>query len=369
MENNSQGSRIDISAFADKSVWHVASVRIDPGAPGLSPAIAETFGQQPQIRLVLQPVTDGSVVHDVAAHVIYSYVAGIEPVAGCRLPRFIPDEERFQAIVDDVVELKSALAAGDIGGSPIATGGPLGVHPAADPEKASLDTRTAFRDALKGILDAHLDPSKLNAMAIMGLPGGDIPEPWIFLAMAPNPDGSGFAPVPSPALAQDRLRFAQMLDARPGASGNPSVSPAVRANNLEPITCRFETPFDPSDADAPRPPENPDGVSTAELFPDGDAARMREIVDVVADPVRAHFFNTDCVSCHTETRREMDILRTDDIDAPIDPAVLPTELWNVRNFGWFPSFLNGGVFATATRRTAAESAEVVEAIKADLEQR
>ena len=114
-------------------------------------------------------------------------------------------------------------------------------------------------------------------------------------------------------------------------------------------------------------PEAPSGVSTAELFPDGDAERMREIVSVIADPTQAHFFNTDCVSCHTETRREMDILGTDEIDAPIDPAVLPTELWNVRNFGWFPSFLQrGALFATATRRTATETEEVLDAINADL---
>ena len=365
--NNNRGSRIDISAFADKSAWHVASVRIDPGAPGLSSAIAETFGQQPQIRLVLQPVTDGAVVHDVAAHVIYSFIAGAEPVPGCRLPRFQPDQERFRQIANDATALKSALAAGEIGGVQISTDGPLGIHPAADPEKASLATRTAFRDALKVFLETHLDPSKLNAMAIMGLPGGRNPEPWIFLAMAPNPGTGRFGPVPSPAIAQDRLRFAQMLDARPGTSGNPSVSPAVRANNLAPVTCRFETPIDPSNPDAPLPPETPEGLSTAELFPNGVPARMREVVSVVADPARAHFFNTDCVSCHTETRREMDILGTNDIDAPVDPAVLPTELWNVRNFGWFPSFLNDGVFATATRRTAAETAEVVEALNGDAE--
>jgi len=112
------------------------------------------------------------------------------------------------------------------------------------------------------------------------------------------------------------------------------------------------------------PPENPDGVSTAELFPSGDPERMREIIDIIADPAQAHFFNTDCVSCHTETRREMDLLGTDRIDAAVDPSVLPTELWNVRKFGWFLSFLNGGVFATATRRTATETEEVVDAVNA-----
>lgn len=358
-------SRIDVSAFADKAVWHVASIRIDPGAPGLSEDIAKTFGQQPQIRLVLQPVTDGE-VHDVAAHVIYSFVDiqnSEPPLPGCIVPRLTSDRDRFRLIIDDLVAMKSSLAAGEIGDEVIDTDGPLGVHPATG---ASATTRTAFRNSLKGFLETHLDPSKINAMAIMGLPGGpDNPEPWIFLAMSPSRETGRFAPLPSPAIAQDEVRFAQMLDVRRGLR-RPSVSPAARANNLNPITCAFEVPANPKGV---APPETPNGLSTAELFPDGDAARMQEIVSVIADPTRAHFFNTDCVSCHTETRREMDILGTKEVDAPVDPAVLPTELWNLRNFGWFPSFLNDGVFATATRRTATETEEVVEAINEELRQR
>lgn len=65
----------------------------------------------------------------------------------------------------------------------------------------------------------------------------------------------------------------------------------------------------------------------------------------------------------------MDMLGTDQIDAPIDPDVLPIQLWNVRNFGWFPSFLNEGVFATATRRTAKETEEVLDAVISLLAQR
>jgi hypothetical protein len=361
------GKRIGVGAFSDKSDWHVASIRIDPGAPGLSPAIADAFGQSPQIRLVLQPVTDGNVVHDVAAHMIYSYTtADIELVPGCPLPKPTPDKEAFQQIVDDLVALKGRLAAGEIGGEPIDTGGLLAIHPAADPARASLAMRTAFRGALESFLETHLDPAKLRAMAIMALPGGGAPEPWFFLAMASDPRTGRFVPVPSPAIEQDRLRFAQMLDARPQSQENPSVSPPVATNNLNPITCQFEVPVDAGRPDGPKRPADPAGVSTAELFPTGGADRLREIVSVVADPAQAHFFNTDCVSCHTETRREMDILKTDSIGAPVDPAVLPTELWNVRNFGWFPSFLEDGVFATATRRTAAETDEVLTAINASL---
>ena len=38
------------------SAWHIAGVRIDAGAPGLSDAIRTEFGRLPQIRLIVQPV-------------------------------------------------------------------------------------------------------------------------------------------------------------------------------------------------------------------------------------------------------------------------------------------------------------------------
>ena len=61
---------------------------------------------------------------------------------------------------------------------------------------------------------------------------------------------------------------------------------------------------------------------------------MKETVDVIADPTRSHFFNTNCVSCHTDTRRTLDLIKHAKIPG-VDPAVLPKEKWNVRNFGWF----------------------------------
>ena len=83
---------------------------------------------------------------------------------------------------------------------------------------------------------------------------------------------------------------------------------------------------------------------------------------MIADPVKSHFFNTDCVSCHTETQRAIDILKPADIPG-IDPAALPKDPWNVRNFGWSPA---GELQATVTRRTAAETAAVVAYINSEL---
>jgi hypothetical protein len=116
------------------------------------------------------------------------------------------------------------------------------------------------------------------------------------------------------------------------------------------------------------------GLATAALFDLGDkkvtnpddVAKVKQTADLINDPARSHFFNTDCVSCHTATRRTIDLLQNTNIPG-VNLAVLPKEKWNVRNFGWFPAFLRSRgatqiVEATATRRTAAETAAVVEFI-------
>jgi hypothetical protein len=72
------------------------------------------------------------------------------------------------------------------------------------------------------------------------------------------------------------------------------------------------------------------------------------------------------VSCHTETAQPIARnLRSSSVQG-VSAAVLPKENWNVRNFGWFPSFLKGGVAPTITRRAAAETADVVAFVNSQL---
>ncbi len=91
-----------------------------------------------------------------------------------------------------------------------------------------------------------------------------------------------------------------------------------------------------------------------------------DIADWVANPERSHFFNTDCVSCHSETtRRQILSIPPSEVAfqsaaASVDPALLPADRWNVRNFGWFRQQ------ATITQRTANETAEVVAFINQNL---
>ena len=199
-------------------------------------------------------------------------------------------------------------------------------------------------------------------MAIAGLPAG-APEPWIFLSMlnlhpgdAPAFPNGAVLPVHGPTL--DGQQFAQMLAP---AGTVPRVIPTPHTNNLNPITCKNAALPIPSPPIASR-----NGVATADVFVASPppAGKTQTILDVIADPIKSHFFNTDCVSCHTETRRAMELLNIKDI-AGIDSAVLPDGPWDVRNFGWAPS-PRGPFQPTVTRRTANETAAVVAFINSEI---
>ncbi|WP_244485655.1 hypothetical protein [Bradyrhizobium tropiciagri] len=335
------------------NAWFVAGIRIDPGAPGLSPDVVAQFGRQPQIRLIIQPVTngpDGFKVHDTAGHLIFSFNLDPDPpLEGCApFPRFKPDDATFKAIIRDVAALRDQLAAGKFGTVKISTVGDMNVHPGLVGSSAK-----PFRDAVKALLEKHLSPQRLNTMAVMGI---SPPEPWVFVSMLRVPQ-AGLIPVPGPTL--DGLHAAQMFS----IVGDTHVVPRPVTNNQNPVTCRHAALQNP-----PLPISNRKGVSTAD-FIDGNVpnSRVLEIVNIVADTKKSHFFNTDCVSCHTETAQPLK-RNVQGFTVPgVNRAVLPKEDWNVRNFGWFPSFLHGGpAAATITRRAAAETADVVSFINSQL---
>ena len=90
-----------------------------PGAPGLSKEIIEQLGRQPQIRLIIQPVTNGPggtiQVHDIAAHLIFNFTPepdpgrpGCEPCSGRNRTMSV------QAIVRDTAALRDQLASGKV---------------------------------------------------------------------------------------------------------------------------------------------------------------------------------------------------------------------------------------------------------------
>ena len=351
--------RIGLPADAQNvGSWFIAGIRIDAGAPGLSTDIRGQFGQLPQIRLIVQPVTraaDGAPkVLDIAGHLIFDFITATPapPAQSDCLPRQSPDNDAFNFVVLDLFTLRNKLRDGQLGTTKVNTSGlPLGVHPGL------LDPTTAanLRSEIISLLEKHISGQRLDAMAIAGLPGG-APAPWIFLSMVkvpgdivPTLPNGGFIPVHGPTLDGNQ-QFAQML--QPSGT-NPRVVPDPHTNNLSPITCKNAAVSQSS-----LPIANRNGVATSELFalspPSPD--RTKQILDVIADPGKSHFFNTDCISCHTETRRAMDLQKIKDIPG-INPTTLPNGQWNIRNFGWSPS--NKGAQATITRRTANETASVV----------
>ena len=188
--------------------WFIAGIRIDPGAPGLSKDVIEQYGQQPQIRLIAQPVTRGPggtiKVHDIAAHLIFSYSASEKPAADLCLPRPKPDMAAFEPVIRDTVALRDQLASGKFGKTKVNTAGLLNVHPGLIGASA-----VPFRNALKGFLETHLASARLSAMAIMGLA---LPGALDLHRNGETRSRRRLLPVPGPTL--DGAQFAQMLNRR-----------------------------------------------------------------------------------------------------------------------------------------------------------
>ena len=349
------------------AAWHIAGVRFDPGAPGLSDAIIREYGQSPQIRLVLQPVVknaDDTVTPlDITAHLVFNFTSGVEPPSkkGC-FPRPVPDLAAFKQIVAELAVLRSRLRDGELGHNRIVTAGKaLGVHPGL----VDQTTQVNARSEMKAILERHLFPQRLAAMAIMGLPD-NAPEPWIFLSMQAVPPGTvpqlpngGFVPVHGPTL--DGKQFAQLLQP---AGSTPRVMPQPHTNNLAPITC-----VNAAVAPDALPVKQRKGVATSDLPANpvrtaAGKAKVLNVLNTIADPNQSHFFNTDCVSCHTETRRALELLPPRDVPK-MAAAPLPNGPWNVRNFGWSP-LVEGDAAGSVSRRTAAETKAVVDFINTKL---
>jgi hypothetical protein len=311
--------------FRDMKIWKVAGVRIDPSAPGSSPTIRSAIGSIPQIRLIVQPVTvsDKGIVkvHDTAAHIVFSYV-----LSG---PPFVPDNAKFTEIITDVRGLKQFLKD-----KKVSTAVPLGVHPGL-----SVPT-TGFSIKLREFLQRHLSEKRLSAMAFMGI---NPPEPWIFFAM--DRTSGTWAPSKNRTIGG----VGQMLIFRGGTPVCPDPLPL----NL----------------DGKR------GVSTAGLFggkrPNLEQAvfsdvpnlKFKDVPDFIANPARSHFFNTDCMSCHTESTRRLSLgldghksefrFEMPEGISGLDPKVGARGQWNVRNFGW--GDVSG--IPTVAQRTANEAAE------------
>lgn len=346
---NGQTIQIGVADSISRSDWVISGIRIDPGAPGLTQEVFDVFGKSPQIRLVLQPVQNmnGTItVTDASLHLVFAFHGPKDTSNICRLHN-VPDMDGFSRAVMDLKGIKDQFAAAphNINTDGVA----LNVHP------AFASAGAEFTQALKDYLNTHLTTNRLFAVSMAGIPQR-APEPWVFVALQKNQQTGNIEPVPSPAIDQSGPlpKFGQMLSFLPPRG----VFPAAATRNRQPIDCRMNFGL-------PSQPEPTAGLSTTLLFAN-QANNTAEVGLVVSDPKASHFFNTDCVSCHTETRRELDAgtsALSIGTQADIDPAVLPNSIWNVRAFGWFPPVTFAGtttLHETITRRTATETEEVVE---------
>ena len=353
--------KIGFASTPQRQDWVISGLRVDPGAPGLSQGVFDTFGKSPQIRLIAQPIRqtgDKVDIEDISLHLVYAF-HGLKDPAQCQLHN-TPDMDRFTKVVEDLVAIKTRFATDH----QVDTSGPLNIHP------GHLARGEDFSLAIKGYLNEHLTRDTLFAVSIAGIPSRF--EPWIFLALNNTP--RGLQPLPGPGIVQPILNplqanFSQMLS----FIDSPKVQPAPATRNLQSTDCQMNFGFRPP-GEAPKPVGVQifgAGVSTAQVF-DG-AGDINSIYATIADATASHFFNTDCVSCHTETRKQIDMAGSRPEqrtmmgqianEADIDVAVLPNGEWNVRAMGWAPvnAFdITDGAHATITRRAATETHEVLE---------
>jgi hypothetical protein len=299
----------------------------------------------PGIRLIVQPVTingDQAVVHDFAMHVVFNFIQpGVPPKQAA------PNKAAFGAIVEDLRALKRSMG--------VQTAGvPLQVHPGFSPDPKPLTDK--LRALLKkDLASSQLDGRQAAAISFMGIPAEN--EPWIFFKVQANTATAALIRIP--------------------------VSGVFDSTNPESEMFSFS---DPNVTPAPQLPQRLQDVSTAQLFPTVAATnfdnplfpnatnvvlqhfKLRDTMDIVANPQMTTTLTTDCVSCHTEsTRRNAMGNIASQLGTAFQRAagisgvaedVLPKDRWNLRNFGWGFNFFSGqGFQPTVSQRAANEAAE------------
>lgn len=213
-------------------------------------------------------------------------------------------------------------------------------------------------------------------MAMMGL--APSPEPWVFVGLFRRTPSERFAPLPIPVFASSdpsRKITAQMLSFR----DQPRVLPKPATTNLGISSDGGRrgistAPLFESNAERMLDEKAKIGVGEDGAMIQDDELTNRDLADHVANPERSHFFNTDCVSCHTESQRrakfKLDPGRTafkwPENVSPLADNVAQSHEWNVRNLGWFPNFFDDGkAAATISQRTANETAESVKIVNGE----
>ncbi|HSO31597.1 MAG TPA: hypothetical protein VLT33_03745, partial [Labilithrix sp.] len=295
---------------ANRASWRVVGMRFDPCAPtskvsaedptklekeiplGGGRSITECIAQ---MRLIVQPFTGGA-DFDTTAHLVFSLAT----------PTALGGKDKYLAVMKQLggllAEIKDASAAS--GGTTV--GRTLGVHPGLAKDAASVGPLvTKFIQKTAGLASrGEAAGAATKSIAFMGLRGGAA-EPWAFFAGRVGSKDK-WAPVPLPTT--------------------PTVVPGVQVISFLASPAQRVTP----------------AGATQPLF---EASRDAAIIKRVDDAADAHFFNMDCVSCHTSGSRTQltSGLAIADALFPSPKGITgyvrqensQSSSWNVRNFGYF----------------------------------
>ncbi|MFO0679917.1 MAG: hypothetical protein U0169_25565 [Polyangiaceae bacterium] len=312
----------------DRANWRVVGMRFDPCAPTTKIAgdpVLNAVGITEcivQVRLIAQPIISKRDV-DTTAHLVFNL--GTKSA----LEKAAPGS--FAALQTRVVNLLRGIRdASATAGAPT-VGRTLGVHPGLAKDPANVGTLVRqFIDETAGA-SSKLEAAgvSVKSVAFMGLIGGSF-EPWVFFAGRVVP-GTGWQPLPMPAFPASKQMHQKLS--------------FIDSQHVIPVS---ELP-----------------KSTAPLFENSASGGATEakLAFEIDHPEDIHFFNMDCVSCHTTASRviNLGIKSTSDrhrvpngITGYVTRENAQGSTWNVRNFGYF------GGKPTVSSRTATETVGVVQ---------
>ncbi|MFO0675799.1 MAG: hypothetical protein U0169_04655 [Polyangiaceae bacterium] len=320
--------RVDFGAEEDKRAnWRIVGMRFDPCAPTTKiagdPVLAAVGISECilQVRLIAQPFVSGS-DQDFTAHLVYNF--------GTKSSLEKAGAGTFDAVTGRIVGQLRAIRDESAKVAGPTVGRTLGVHPGLkkDPKKIGALVKDFIAEtvALSTKAEAASGQST-KSVAFMGLENGG-PEPWAFFAGRIMPT-KGWQPLPMPAFPKAK-----------------TVSQKLSFLDAQQVLPKSELP-----------------VSTLDLFAlPLSKPEAAKIAFAVEQPDSTHFFNMDCVSCHTSSSRILTLGLKSTAERFAVPAGITGyttrdqaqgSTWNVRNFGYF------GGKPTVSYRTTNETVEVV----------
>lgn len=321
------------AAESDRSNWRVSAFRYDPCFPAVKFAKKlrgdqakedEKAAKDPiykalsanipdcivQFRLIVQPFVNGA-DRDVTMHLVYSFPPGT--------PTLNSQDDMLKGLVELRDEARKIAPTAGVA---------LGIHPAL---ASTSPDAVKFSEKVSAFVLKHArSTERLRGVAMMGLENP--PEPWVFFAGKVLNDVWTADPMPSFAGVQN---FSIKFDAR---------IPGVIPNGTD---------------------LNVTKLSTAPAFNKATVTEdQKQGLHKIEHPDDIHFFNMDCVSCHTSTTRitilnvvpkERFLPHSGVTAFPQRDTIqaLQKGNWSLRNFGYF----NGK--PSVSMRTITETAEVV----------